>query len=82
MSDPSRGTRLMVSHVLAQVASGMAWETSVDTWRRSIAQDTMAKAVRLAMRAFVDHLGSMPSHSANQRHALYIKEAGYEQAIC
>src|SRR5438552_13046402 len=34
-----RGTRIMVSQVLEQVASGMAWDTIVDEWRGSIPKD-------------------------------------------
>ena len=51
-----RGTRIMVSQVLEQVASGMAWDTIVDEWRGSIPKDAIAEAVRLAMQAFVDHV--------------------------
>jgi uncharacterized protein (DUF433 family) len=51
-----RGTRIMVSQVLEQVASGMAWDTIVDEWRESIPKDAIAEAVRLALQAFVDHV--------------------------
>jgi len=51
-----RGTRIMVSRVLEQVASGMAWDTIVDEWRWSIPKDAIAEAVRLALQAFVDHV--------------------------
>jgi uncharacterized protein (DUF433 family) len=51
-----RGTRIMVSQVLEQVASGMAWDTIMDEWRGSIPQDAITEAVRLAMQAFVDHV--------------------------
>jgi uncharacterized protein (DUF433 family) len=51
-----RGTRIMVSQVLEQVASGMAWDTIVDEWRGSIPKDAIAEAVRLALQAFVDHV--------------------------
>jgi uncharacterized protein (DUF433 family) len=50
-----RGTRIMVTQVLEQVASGMAWEAIVDEWRGSVSKDAIAEAVRLAMQAFVDH---------------------------
>jgi uncharacterized protein (DUF433 family) len=43
----SAGTRIMVSQVLEQVASGMAWPTIVDEWRGSVATDAIAEAVRL-----------------------------------
>jgi uncharacterized protein (DUF433 family) len=51
-----RGTRIIVSQVLEQVASGMAWDTIVDEWRGSIPKDAIAEAVRLAMQAFIDHV--------------------------
>ena len=45
----------MVSQVLEQVASGMAWETIVEEWRGSVPKEAVAEAVRLAMQAFVEH---------------------------
>jgi len=50
-----RGTRIMVTQVLEQVASGMAWESIVEEWRGSVPTEAIAEAVRLAMQAFVDH---------------------------
>ena len=50
-----RGTRIMVTQVLEQVASGMAWEAIVEAWRGSVSKDAIAEAVRSAMQAFVDH---------------------------
>jgi len=50
-----RGTRIMVSQVLDQVASGMAWEVIVEEWRRSVPKEAIAEAVRLATQAFVEH---------------------------
>jgi uncharacterized protein (DUF433 family) len=50
-----RGTRIMVTQVLEQVASGMAWEAIVEEWRGCVSTETIAEAVRLAMQAFVDH---------------------------
>jgi len=50
-----RGTRIMVSQVLEQVASGMAWETIVEEWRGSVPKEAVAEAVRLAMQAYVEH---------------------------
>ena len=50
-----RGTRIMVTQVLEQVASGMAWEAIVEEWRGSVSTEAIAEAVRLAMQAFVDH---------------------------
>ena len=49
------GTRIMVSQVLEQVATGMAWETIIDEWRGSITKDAIAEAVRLSNRVFFEH---------------------------
>ena len=50
-----RGTRILVSHVLEQVAEGMAWEAIIEEWRSSINHDAIAEAVRLSSRAFLEH---------------------------
>lgn len=50
-----RGTRIMVSQVLEQVAAGMAWESIIEEWRGSITKDAIAEAVRLANQAFAEH---------------------------
>ncbi len=50
-----RGTRIMVSHVLEQVAEGTAWETIIHEWRGSITNEAIAEAVRLASQAFLEH---------------------------
>jgi uncharacterized protein (DUF433 family) len=50
-----RGTRILVSDVLEQVASGMAWEAIVDEWRGVISKQAIAEAVRLAREALVTH---------------------------
>ena len=51
-----RGTRIMVSQGLDQVANGMAWEVIVEEWRGSISKEAIAEAVRLATQAFVEHV--------------------------
>ena len=51
-----RGTRIMVSQVLEQVAGGMAWEAIVEEWRGSISKEAIAEAVRLAGQAFLEHV--------------------------
>jgi uncharacterized protein (DUF433 family) len=50
-----RGTRIMVSHVLEQVAEGMAWEAIIQEWRGSITKEAIAEAVHLASQAFLEH---------------------------
>ena len=50
-----RGTRIMVSQVLEQVATGMAWEAITAEWRGSVSREAIAEAVRLANQAFAEH---------------------------
>lgn len=50
-----RGTRVMVSAVLEQVASGMAWESIVEEWNGSVSKDAIAEAVQLSRKAFLEH---------------------------
>jgi len=51
-----RGTRIMVSQVLDQVARGMAWETIEEEWSGKVTRDAIAEAVRLANQAFIEHI--------------------------
>lgn len=41
-----RGTRVFVSDVLDQVASGMARETIIEEWHDSITKEAIAEAVQ------------------------------------
>lgn len=50
-----RGTRIMVSQVLQQVAGGMAWETIVNEWGGKVSKEAIAEAVGLAVQSFSDH---------------------------
>ena len=50
-----RGTRIMVSQVLEQIASGLAWEAVSQEWRGAVTKDAIAEAVRLASQAFIEH---------------------------
>ena len=50
-----RGTRIMVSQVLEQVARGMVWEAIIEEWRGSITKEAIAEAVSLASQAFLEH---------------------------
>jgi uncharacterized protein (DUF433 family) len=52
-----RGTRILVSDVLEQVASGMAWETIIEEWHSSITKEAIAEAVQLATQALLQHAG-------------------------
>ena len=51
-----RGTRIFVSDVLEQVASGMAWETIIEEWHNSLTKEAIAAAVHLASQAFFEHV--------------------------
>ena len=50
-----RGTRILVSDVLEQVADGTAWAAIEEQWRGAIGQKAIAEAVRLARRALLEH---------------------------
>ena len=50
-----RGTRIMVSQVLRQVAKGMPWDKITAEWRGSVSKQAIAEAVSLAQRTFEDH---------------------------
>ena len=50
-----RGTRVLVSDVLEQVASGLAWETIVEEWNHSITKEAIREAVELASQALLKH---------------------------
>jgi len=42
-----RGTRILVTDVLEQVASDMAWEAIIEEWRGALTKDAIAEAVHL-----------------------------------
>jgi len=50
-----RGTRVLVSDVLEQVADGVAWETIIEEWNNSITKDAIKEVVELASRALLTH---------------------------
>lgn len=49
-----KGTRIFVSDVLEQVASGVSWETIQAQWRGDVSMDAIAEAVRLASQALAE----------------------------
>ena len=49
------GTRILVSDVLEQVASGMAWESIIEDWHNKITHDAIREAVDLASKALLKH---------------------------
>lgn len=50
-----RGTRILVSDVLDQVADGLAWETIIEEWHGSLPGEAITEAVSLAGKALLDH---------------------------
>ena len=52
------GTRILVTDVLEQVATGMAWEAIVDDWRGDVSKEAIAEAVRLAREALEHELSA------------------------
>ena len=50
-----RGTRVLVSDVLEQVANGVAWDTIIEEWNRSVTADAIREAVQLASQALLKH---------------------------
>ena len=50
-----RGTRIMVSQVLSQVATGMSWDSIAAEWRGKVNNKAIAEAIKLAGRIFEDH---------------------------
>ena len=51
------GTRVLVSDVLEQVATGIAWETIIEEWNGSISREAITEAVQLARDALLKHAG-------------------------
>ncbi len=50
-----RVARVLVSVVIEQVANGVAWETSVEHWNRSVTKDAIREAAQLASQALLKH---------------------------
>jgi uncharacterized protein (DUF433 family) len=59
-----RATRILVSDVLEQLASGMAWETVIQEWHGSITREALAEALQLASRALLEHVDDYVLRSA------------------
>ena len=52
-----RETRVLVSDVLEQVGSGVAWETIIAEWNSSVSKEAIQEAVQLASQALLKHAG-------------------------
>lgn len=53
-----RGTRILVSDVLEQVAERMSWDEIRQQWRGAIKPAAIAEAIRIANAALLDRAGS------------------------
>ncbi len=50
-----RGTRVLVSDVLQQVATGMSWDAIIAEWNGNVPKEAIAEAVALASQALLRH---------------------------
>ncbi len=50
-----RGTRILVSDVLDQVATGMAWQSICEEWNHRISKEAIRETVQLASEALLKH---------------------------
>ncbi len=50
-----RGTRVLVSDVLEQVATGMSWDAIVAEWNGNLTKEAISEAVVLASQALLRH---------------------------
>ena len=50
-----RGTRVLVSDVLEQVATGMSWDAIIAEWNESLTKEAITEAVALASEALLRH---------------------------
>ncbi len=54
-----RGTRILVTDVLEQVASGMAWDAIIEEWHGALTKPAIAEAIRLAQEALASHTAQL-----------------------
>ncbi len=50
-----RGTRILVSDVLEQVALGMSWDAIIAEWNGKLTKEAIAEVVSLASQALLKH---------------------------
>ncbi len=50
-----KGTRILVSGVLEQIASGMSWEVIIESWRGKINREAISEAISLASKEVSIH---------------------------
>ncbi|HZR98712.1 MAG TPA: DUF433 domain-containing protein [Chloroflexota bacterium] len=63
-----RGTRILVSQVLDEVASGRSWEGIIDDWGGAISKEAISDAVRLARRVLLEHQHEFLPETADNAH--------------
>jgi len=56
-----RGTRILLSDVLEQIASGMTWEAIIEEWHGHLTKEAIAEGVRLAHQALRTHTKELVS---------------------
>jgi uncharacterized protein (DUF433 family) len=56
-----RGTRILVSDVLEQVADGTPWDEIDAQWRGAVKSKAIAEAVRLASKALLESVPLEPA---------------------
>ena len=61
-----RGTRIMVAHVLEQVADGKAWDHIIEEWHGKVPREAIAEAVRLA-GTFMEHAAGYSASGSRRR---------------
>ncbi len=61
-----RGTRILVTDILEQVASGMDWEAIIEEWRGSISKEAISEAINLAREAMITHVKELSSESTEK----------------
>ena len=47
-----RGTRIMVSDVLDQVALGLSWDTIIEEWHNNITKEAITEAIHSIHQSF------------------------------
>ena len=62
-----RGTRILVSIVLEQVAQDVDWDRIVWEWDGKVPREAIAEAVRLAGETLAEHAVEAAGHGARRR---------------
>jgi uncharacterized protein (DUF433 family) len=61
-----RGTRILVSDVLEQVAGGISWDAIVEDWHGAITKDAISEAVRVARDLLLNHVQELLPTAAGE----------------